>query len=93
MCYRSSISVLLFCLASPSIVYSADDALNNLFEAQFLNLTEDIKVGAAGLKVDPDDIEIVEVSLVTRIIKYMYYTFKLSQNQQSFLNKLFAFYL
>ena len=68
MCYRTYTLVLLFCLAFPSIVYSADDALNNLFEAQFLNLTEDIKVGAAGLKIDPEDIEVVQVWLFIQTI-------------------------
>ena len=62
MTYKLSWFVLVLSLASSSIVHADDDDLFNLFEAQFRNLTEDIKIGAKTLKINPEDIETVGVS-------------------------------
>ena len=62
MSYKLSWFVLVLCLASTSIVHADDDDLRNLFEAQFYNLTQDIKIGAKTLKINPDDIETIGVS-------------------------------
>ena len=62
MSYKLFWFVLVLSLASSSIVHADDDDLRNLFEAQFYNLTQDIKIGAKSLKINPEDIETVGVS-------------------------------
>ena len=62
MSYKLLWFVLVLSLASSSIVHADDDDLQNLLDAQFYNLTQDIKVGAKTLKINPEDIEIVGVS-------------------------------
>ena len=62
MSYKLSWLVLVLSLASSSIVHADDDDLQNLLDAQFYNLTQDIKVGAKTLKINPEDIETVGVS-------------------------------
>ena len=62
MSYKLFWFVLVLSLASSSIVHADDDDLRNLFEAQFCNLTQDIKIGAKSLKINPEDIETVGVS-------------------------------
>ena len=62
MSYKLSWFVLVLSLASSSIVHADDDDLRDLLEAQFYNLTQDIKIGAKTLKINPEDIEIIDVS-------------------------------
>ena len=62
MSYKLFWFVLVLSLASSSIVHADDDDLRNLLEAQFCNLTQDIKIGAKSLKINPEDIETVGVS-------------------------------
>ena len=62
MSYKLLWFVLVLSLASSPIVHADDDDLRNLFEAQFYNLTQDIKIGAKSLKINPEDIETVGVS-------------------------------
>ena len=62
MSYKLLWFVLVLSLASSPIVHADDDDLRNLFEAQFYNLTQDIKIGAKSLKINPEDIETIGVS-------------------------------
>ena len=60
---KISLLVLVLCLASSPIVQAIDDDVRNLLEAQFLNLTQDINIGAKSLKINPDEIDIVRVCI------------------------------
>ena len=65
MSYKLAWFVLVLSLTSSSIVHADDDDLQSLLDAQFYNLTQDIKIGAKTLKINPEDIETVGVSLGT----------------------------
>ena len=62
MSYKLAWFVLVLSLTSSSIVHADDDDLQSLLDAQFYNLTQDIKIGAKTLKINPEDIETVGVS-------------------------------
>ena len=61
MGFKIPLLVLVFSIASSPIVQAADEEVSNLLDAQFLNLTQDINIGAKSLKINPDEIDIVRV--------------------------------
>ena len=61
MSYNKLTFVLLLCLTAYNSVNADSDDLSKLLEAQFMNLTEDVKIGAKLLDVNPEDIDTVEV--------------------------------
>ena len=61
MRFNRYIFVLLWCLAVCNRVNTNDKDMQKLLEAQFLNVTEDIKIGAVELDLNPEEVEIVEV--------------------------------
>lgn len=62
MRFHKTIFILLWCLAIQNFVDAG--SYRELLEAQFLNLTEDIKVGTAELNINAEDVDIVEVKFV-----------------------------
>ena len=56
-----NIAILLSFLVAANV--SEAGSYNSMLEAQFLNVTQDIKIGAAELDANVEDFGIVEVSL------------------------------
>ena len=61
MGFKLCLLVLVFSIASSPIVQAVSEDVRNLLEAQFLNLTQDISIGAKSLNIDPKNIDIVRV--------------------------------
>ena len=61
MSYNKLNLVLLLCLTAFNSFKADNDDFTRLLDAQFMNLTEDVKIGAISLEVNPEDIETVEV--------------------------------
>ena len=55
------IAILLSCLVAANV--SEAGSYHSMLEAQFLNVTQDIKIGAAELDTDVEDFGIIEVCL------------------------------
>ena len=62
MDFKFALLAVVLSLSSASLVYADDYDLRNLLDAQFWNLTQDIRVGAKVLKIKPEEIETVGVS-------------------------------
>ena len=56
-----TIFIFLWGLAAQNLLVASSDDMKELLEAQFLNLTEDIKVGAVELMINVEDIDIAKV--------------------------------
>ena len=47
-------------------VRASNGEIQDLFEAQFLNVTQDVKVGAKELQIDPTDVDVIGVTYLIR---------------------------
>ena len=73
-----SIAILFSFLAAAKVTEAG--SYNSMLEAQFLNVTQDIKIGAAELDTDVEDFGIIEVrlNLICIVILSKFYTRKLN---------------
>ena len=67
MGFKICLLVLVFNIASSPIVQAVSEDISNLLDAQFLNITQDINIGAKSLNIDPKNIDIVRVCSYSKL--------------------------
>ena len=56
------VSFFVYFIATYNKVYAKNGDIQDLFEAQFLNVSQDVTVGAKELQIDPTDVDVIGVT-------------------------------